>query len=320
MVNFVKTLQLLAVNGTDCTQYNFQSGVVTGQTRDISCVDTTIVGAYWRIPIVRSGLLPANSYSYEQAIDSVKPTPDSVKVLRVKWRTDVYDFAIADSDYVGTFDQFATLCDGLGGSLATMPTITIPFPILQQGPSSTDSDGTKHFTFPFPLNALGLLYSIPWPWFNGDAPGTAYVPAGITTPALFVTWANTNWSTYGTWTSVGNIVSLSSPTSAGIPVTQAGLGVSLTPAAWCIDLTGIGSPTPVNGIKFGSGSVIPFGAFALTSSNMQTLINAIRPFFDSGAVLSVSGSHKINITTVLATPTITNNGSVIVTATAGVCS
>lgn len=317
-VNFVKSTQIISVNGTDVTTLSFKTGVVKTLTRDVNCDQTVIVGAYWRIPIVSGATI--SKYEYVQAVNSTPPTLDSIKVLRVKFKHDTYEMAIDPTDYITTTDQFASLCDGLGGSLAVMPVITLPFPIFQDGPTATDpTTGTKTFTFPFPINPLGLLYSIPWPWFNGTAPGTPYAPAGITTPAGFVTWANANWSVYGTWASSGNIVTLSNPISASIVLTKAGLGVSLTPAAWCLDITAFSTGQVITGIQFGTAPIINFPAIYPSNTSYQTIISAIQPYFEDGAMLVSTVTNKITITTTSATPKLINGTTVEATATAGTC-
>lgn len=241
MVNFVETTQLLGSNGTDTSRYHFLTGTVTGGTLLIPTVGTQIEEFLWRIPKIISGLVPG-AYSWLVATTSVRPTIDSQKVLRLKNGRNTWDIAVADSDGVGGVNQFATLADGLGGSLATMPVVTITFPLIQDAPvttSPTSPTFTKTFVFSFPQNPLGLLYSIPYAWFNGGAAVTPYAPTGITTPAQFVTWANSNWSTYGTWTSNGNIVELASVANSGTYVTAAGFSPQLTPAAWCIDASAL---------------------------------------------------------------------------------
>lgn len=318
MVNFVKSQQVISVNGTDVTTLDFTAGVVNALTRDLNCPGTTIIGAFWRIPIVQGATV--TKYEYVQAVDSTQPTPDSLKVLRLKYKHDTWEVAIATTDYITTVDQFATLCDGLGGTLAVMPSVTIPFPIFQNGPASTNATtGANTFIFPFPINPLTLLYSIPWPWFNGVAPSPAYAPSGITIPAGFVAWANANWSTYGTWTSSGNIVTLVSPTSAGTFVMKAGLGVSLTPAAYCLDITAFSGGQAVNGMQFGTAPIIPLPAFIMTDVNYNTIIQAIQPHFESGAVFAQTVAHKITITTVSGAVKLINGVTTEVTSTAGTC-
>jgi hypothetical protein len=324
-VNYVQSNQVTGHNGVDLTALNFQTGVVSGQTVNIPTAQNGafIVGAFWRIPVVLSGTLI--KYEFSEAFDSVKPQPDALKILRVKWDRESWDFAILDTDYVGTTNTFGTLADGLGGALAIMPTVTIPFPIIQDAPVTTTSAGSRTFVFAFPNNPNALTYSIPWPWFNGAAGTPAYSPATqsppvtVTTPAQFVSWANTNWSNYGTWSYSGNIVKLLNVSSSVIQVTKAGVLAQLTPKSWCLDCTSFSTPAAVDGLAIGSSSIIPFGAFMATNANMQTLINAIKPHFEAGAVFTIVGT-KINILTVLPVLTIYNNTTLVKTATAGVCS
>lgn len=410
MVNYVQTTQLLGRNGVDTSEYNFLTGVVSGGTTLIPTVGTKLAAFYWRIPKVITGLAPT-AYSWLIAKSSVRPTVDSQKVRRMENGNTTYDIAVADTDGVGGVDQFATLADGLGGSLATMPVVTITWPLIQDAPVTTGATSpafTKTFTFAFPNNPLGLLYSIPYAYFNGGAPVTPYAPSGITTAALFVTWANANWGTYGTWTSTGNIVNLASVANSGTYVLAAGFSPQLAQAAWCIDattlypagqiataalnaggtgyavgdtvsvntgggnailtvaslsttavatftvtyggtgyavatgvattaITGTGTgfvinistlrteaDSPVNGIQFGTNPAYSFGAFNLsnTNSSMQQLVNSIRRFFESSAVIAVGGSNgeKVSISTTLGVVHILNNASTIVSSTSGACS
>lgn len=324
-VNYVQSNQVTGHNGVDLTALNYQTGVVSGQTVPIPTAQNGafIVGAYWRIPVVLSGTLI--NYEFALAVDSTKPQPDALKILRVKWERESWDIAILDTDYVGTTNTFGTLADGLGGALAIMPNVTIPFPIIQDAPVTVTTDGTRTFVFAFPDNPNALNYSIPWPWFNGIAPATPFDPEGespvatVTTPAQFVTWANTNWSDYGTWSHVGDIVELTSASTDVIYVSAAGVLAQLEPTSWCLDCTSFSTPAAVNGLKIGTGSIIPFGAFMLTDTNLQTLINAVKPHFEDGAVFTIS-TTKINIVTVLPVLKIYNNTTLKATADAGACS
>lgn len=239
MINFVQSQQVLGSNGVDTSKYNYLTGVVSGGTTLIPTVNTQIQSFMWRTPKVSSGIFNG-AYSWSIATNAVRPTPDSQKILRLKNGRETWDIAVADSDGVGGVNQFATLADGLGGSLATMPVVTITFPIIQDAPISTSNVAptfTRTFVFAFPKNPLGLLYAIPYAWFNGGLAVTPYVPAGITTAALFVTWANSNWGTYGVWTSTGDIVNLATVANSGTYVAAAGFAPQLSPAVWCIDAT-----------------------------------------------------------------------------------
>ena len=410
MINFVQSTQVLGANGVDTSKYNFLTGVVSGGTVLLPTVNTISEEFLWRIPRIISGLGP-NGYSWLVATNSIRPTPDSQKVLRLKNGRNTWDIAVADTDGVGGTNVFGTLADGLGGSLASMPVVTITFPLIQDAPVTTvlaSPPNTPAFLFSFPLNPLGLTYSIPWAWFNNAPAVVPYAPAGITTAAQFVTWANANWGTYGFWASSGNTVTLSSEPTSGIYVTKCGFNPQLTHAAWCIDAsafypsgqiatstlnsggtgyavgnqvyvnTGLGNAiltvatapggvvrtytltfggsgyatatgvsttnitgtgtgltinitglqvaasSAVNGIQFGSGSVIPFPAMSLNNApaSLQQLINSIAKYFEASATLAIGGSNneKISISTILGIVYIYNNSTIVVSSSAGACS
>lgn len=310
MLAFVQSNQVLEVNG----EYFSYPNNIGGISKQIPCGNVQIICAYWIIPMVQGGIVIG--YNKLVATDSSKPTPDSVKVLAVKDKQDQteYMFAILDADQITT-STFAEYCDGSGGTLPVMPTVTIPYPIMQNGPQSTASDGTNTFIFPVPTNPNGNLYSIPYIWFNGVAPGTAYVAAGITTLAGIVTYANTNWGDYGTWSAAGTALQLESATSDTVPVTEAGMEVSLAPANFCITVAG---PYAVNGVKFGSSATIPFPAFVLSTSNRQTLINSLKPLMPMATFTLVS-TNKIQISTVQAQPKIYDGSTLRITAATGAC-
>lgn len=318
MVPFVTSNQVLLENNQIFQWPNYPNGIAT---RQIPVAGTEIVNSFWRIPKTLGNRVIG--YSELLATDAVKPTPDAVKVLRVKTSDNTtYEFAIIDADHIASTDpadRFAYLANGLGGSLPVMPTVTIPTPIMQSDPQSV-VDGDNTFVFAFPANPLGLLYSIPFPWFNGVAPTQAYEPAGITTAALFVTWANTSgkWDGYGTWSSVGDVISLLSTSSDTVYVLRAGMQITLTAAHFCLTLNA--SPDAVNGIKI-SGHNYTFGAIIAGRTNRQDLINAITKFLP-GATFTTAVANKIDVLTTQLPQNITNNGSNVsgLNWVAGVCS
>lgn len=329
MVNFIQSNQVLGVNGQYYILANYATGLVAGpndpQTvkRQISTANITIVNSFWLIPRVQNGHVIG--YAEQTAINTATPpTPDSIKVLRIKDKSDQsnYDLAIALTDNISTSsppNTFAFDADGLGGALPVMPTVVIPFPVIEFLPTSVVGSNNI-FTFTFPANPNALLYSIPAPFFNGVLAGTPYAPSGITTPAQFVTWANTNWSVYGTWANpTGTVITL---TSATTNVTAAGLIIALTPAAFCFDLTAYSTPALVNQIKFGtSGTLINFpGAFMLTNNSAVLAAQLANVMPSQSTTYGFAVTHKLQVNTVVATPKLYNSGSLVVTSTAGVCS
>lgn len=312
-INYVNTLQCVEVNGQSYQWPNDPNGI----EKAIPC-RCTIMGVFWKLPVTLGNRLI--SYNYRVAVDAVKPTPDALKVLRLKDPLDAnteYGIAILDSDGVTGY-TFIDDCNGCCGDTPVMPTVTIPQPILQS-PPQTSVDGVNTFVFPFPANPNALLYEIDFPWFNGVGPVTPYVAAGITTPALFVTWANSNWGDYGTWSSSGDIVRLASEDGVdAVFVTEAGVAPNLVPAPWCFDLTAFGAtPAAVNGVQFGSGAIMPFAPFMLTASNQTTLQNRLTPFMPFSTFTAIT--NKLTITSLQAVPKLYDGVTLVATATAGAC-
>lgn len=324
----INSTQVMYRNGVwdNNTKLHYSNCTVTGGTDNIPTIGTFVLSAEWMVPITVLG-----QFQGFQLLDatgqSVPPTPGCWKILNLKNERQQWAVAIANTDEIGGNSQWGTYANGLGGSLPSMPIVALPFPVIQSKPipppAGTVTTGNV-FYFTFPLNPQGLGYNIQCVWFNGVAPVTPFVPGSITTPAAFVTWANANWGSYGTWSSNGLTVILASPSTAVTPVTLAGLNAQLVPATYCLSLTSFLIGQNVNGIGFGSAPVNAFGAFQLTGSyaSLQQLVTAIKPFFDTGATFTIlaSGSTaKIQITTRLAAPVIYNNTTPIAGATLGGC-
>lgn len=289
----------------------------------IPVIGTVIAEVCWKIPIQQgSGVISYKNAAVNALSPTVPPTPDSVKMLLLKNndQNQTWGIAIANTDQVTT-SAWNTAASAAAGTVQVMPAVTVPLPIIQYGPVSTDGSGTNVFVFEFPVNPLGLRYNITAPWFNGIAPTAPYVPASSTTLAGIVTWANTsgNWNMYGTWSApTTTTLQLSSPTSATIPVTLAGMNPILQPKPQCLDATSTSTPAAVNGVQFGSGPVIPFPAFMLTNTaaSLTALINSIQPLVPAATFVIQSGNNKITITTVQGIVKIYNNASTVLTASA----
>lgn len=323
---FVQSNQVTNWNGLDFGYPNNTNGIIN----QIPCEGTQIIGSYWRIPQT----LGNRVIGYTYLVDNQTPNPpqaDAIKILRVKLINNggisQVDFAILNTDNIATSsppNQFAYLCNGTGGTLPVMPTVVIPYPILQTGPVNTANNGTNTFIYSFPSNPQGLTYTLQAVWFNGVAPAgftPGLVPSGVTTMAEMATYANTNWSTYGTFSALSNTtLQLLSPTSAGTPVSNSGMNIDLTPVNWCFDLTGFGAGTPVTAVQFGAGPILPLtnGPITLTN-NPVTLLNALAPMVSSGTIFSTSVAHKLGLNNTMAQPQLYNGVSSVVTASSGAC-
>lgn len=327
MITFVQSNQVTAVNSNEFAWPNEPNGVPL----QITCQDTEIIASYWRIPQYQGNRV--TGYAFIVCSEtSTKPQPDALKILRVKMTNTAgittVDMAILDTDnnsYSSPPNQFAYLCDGLGGTLPVMPTVTIPIPIMQSVPQTTDANGNNTFIFTFPSNPLGLLYTLNGAWFNGLVPYFAFNPAGITTVAQFVTWANANWSNYGTFTAlsavtfklVSNVGTVSPST---VPVFKAGISMDLTPVYFCFDLSAYSTPAIVNQFEFGTGGLQYFREPFMLTNNPVVLQNQLIPVMSTGTIFNSSSfANHLNILTTMATPKLYHNGVLVVTSTAGTC-
>lgn len=323
-ISFVQSNQVTAVNSNEFAFPNNINGVPL----QITCENTEIIASYWRIAQLNGNRVVGYSYIVAQET-SVKPTPDALKILRVKM-TDTagittLDMAIVDSDNISTSsppNQFAYLCDGLGGTLPVMPTVSIPFPMQQSVPQTIAANGDNTFIFSFPSNPLGLGYTMNAAYFNSALPYTPFVPSGITTVAQFVTWASSNWSNYGTWTALSDVTfKLVSGTGDVTQVFLAGMNVDLTPVNFCFDLTAYSTSAPVNQLKFGGGSLIDLAVPFMLTDNPVTLQNILISHMSSGTIFNSSSvAHKLGINTTMATPALYYNDVLVVASTSGACS
>ena len=78
-VKFVQSNQVTNVNGED---FGYPANP-NGTALQIPCEDTEIIGSFWRIPQPLGNRLQGYQYIVDNGT-SVKPTPDAIKILRVK--------------------------------------------------------------------------------------------------------------------------------------------------------------------------------------------------------------------------------------------
>jgi hypothetical protein len=322
-VLFVQSNQVMNVNGNIYSFYNNPGGT----SMQIPCENTEIIGTFWMIPQVVGNRIVG--YTFLSAPNTnVKPQPDALKVLRVKL-TDTggitqIDFAVVDADnsaFASPYNQFAYLCDGLGGSLPVMPLVTIPAPIVQGGPVSTNTTtGANTFVFALPTNPSGLLYQVNAFYINGAPIVPTFVPTGITTAAQFVTYANANWSAYGSWTNPsGDIVQLVSLPTSGTFVQNAGLDVQLKAVTTCLNVSAYSAGQNINGIQFGAGPIIPITPFIMTN-NPAVLQAGIQPYVASKTIFSTGiAANTLGVTNTQPAITLYNGATSILTAVPGTC-
>ncbi len=318
MVPFVQSNQVVNVNGENFAWPANPNGI----PMQIQTEGTQIIGSFWRIPVMDGPRVV--DYAFLVANSAIKPQPDALKVLQVKMTgtggITAVMMAITDSDDLPTStppNQFAYLADGLGGTLPTMPTVTIPVPIMQQGPQViNNTTGAKTFIFAFPANPAGLEYQVNGMWINGTLlPPTM---TGLTTVSAVAGQFNTDFSDYGTWSATGDVLQLVSAPSDVVPASKAGIDVELAPTDFCFDLTAYSTPAAVDGVKFGSSDTIPLTAFMLTDDPV-VLLNVLKPKMSVGTTFSTTVANKLGISTVQEQPKLYYGVTLVEASAAGTC-
>lgn len=174
----------------------------------INCENATSQGTEWFVPTVSGGI----HTGYSKRRGSTKPTPDSVKTVRVKDNLSgsIYWLLIADD---ATEAVYTDICGGCCDDDNALPAVTVPTVLLEEdGCVAEEGDDYVYFDIAQDLGD-DQQYSA-----EGSKNGTAFTPAAPTTPGggfgslgAFVTWANTNWAAFGTFANPsGNKVTFTS--------------------------------------------------------------------------------------------------------------
>lgn len=308
MANYVQSNQVLLEDAIYLGAPFTPQGIAN---KLISTVTTEIIGPYWLTPYVQNGvpIYPAMQPAYQT---SVKPTPASVKALRLKsTETGIEMYiAILDTDCV-TSNTYATYANDTTGTLPTMPTVTVPGPLVQYAPvSSTATSNT--FYFPLPDNPNTLYYQCTSPWINGATPEA--FPTTANTPANLVTALN---STYGTThnatfslvttavpgspaTNYYSIKVVSTVSGAGVQILMLGMQVALTPVTYTCTVPSYLSAVAADGCIV-NGIDAPFvtGGIVIGDHNRSDLVNSLTPLFEKAASFALVSTNQVSVNTVL---------------------
>ena len=185
-----------------------------GCVKSIDCSFATTKGAFWYTPQSNSDgsfaewkrtPLPAN-----------KPTTDSFKVVEVRYKNTNIAVIMGDNDTEETFNNNCNQCCGdapVDMSAAVMPVFALEANIC------ANAAGNRIVSEAYPSGAIKVVNS-----FSG-APHATAPSASYASAAAFVTWANSNWSSMGTWTndsgnSIINLTLANGITSAGFTIYQ----------------------------------------------------------------------------------------------------
>ena len=173
----------------------------------ISCGNAVTQGTEWFIPTIVGGILKG----YSRRKSSTKPTPDSVKTVRVKdfENGSVYWLLIADNATEAAYnDKCAACCD----AVTPMAAVTVPEPLIEESACIVvPSPETGTYTYTAIAAALGAgeKYNA-----SGSKNGVRFTPslsaAGYTSLAALKSAMNTAWSAFGTFDVVGQEVTFTS--------------------------------------------------------------------------------------------------------------
>lgn len=177
----------------------------------VNCTNAVTQGTEWFIPTVANGVLKG----YSRRKSSTKPTPDSVKTVRVKdfESGNIYWLLIADNGTEALFnDHCAACCD----NQTPMPDVTVPAPLIEE-PGCCEAPQPVSCNYNYfaiaPALPVGAAYSL-----NASKNGTPLTPAapgaGFASLAALVSWANTNWAAFGTFSVSGQKVTFTSADGA----------------------------------------------------------------------------------------------------------
>ena len=274
----------------------------------LDAVDLRYEGPYWITPVIsfgrvlRPNLQPAGN-------SSTPPVSGAFKAIRLISRTTGLDtyVAVTNSDCTAGVNAWATAVDDVSGTVPTMPTVTIPAPVLTNPPVTTTGSGTSltnTFYIPLPLNPNSKHYGCAFPWFNGQAPATAF-PTSATSVSALVTALNTAYSGSGaynvTFSQVGTtntLKAVSVNSGTGTFITTLGMNITLTPVSYSVTPPTAPTVLTCDGVLInGVNTKFPGGGITVNSGNLSALVNAITPIFESAATFSYSSS-AVSVVTV----------------------
>lgn len=153
----------------------------------INCENAVSEGVYWRIPTSKNGI----HTGFVFRMSATKPTPDSVKSIRVRDRSSgvVYYVAIADN---GNDQLFTNACNACCDDLEPMATVALPDIIIEEPGCPNDEGDYLYRTYVDPTPEAGEVY-----YLNGAVNGAALPAApaeGFASLADLKVWADANWA------------------------------------------------------------------------------------------------------------------------------
>lgn len=185
-----------------------------GCIKSIDCSFAETKGAFWYTP--KSNADGTFAGWKKTAYNASKPSTDSFKVVEVRYKNTNIAVIVADNETEETFNNNCNQCCGdapVDMSANSMPVFTLEAAICP------NAAGNRVVSEAYHSGTIKVVNS-----FSG-APHATPPIASYASAAAFVTWANTNWSSMGTWVndsgnSIINLTLANGITSAGFTIYQ----------------------------------------------------------------------------------------------------
>lgn len=167
-------------------------------TKAISCDSSSVEGLEWFVPDMEASIFRG----YKRVIQTSKPTPDSVRVLRVRAEGQTYWIVVNDNADGSEFADACNECCENGTPTIASPAIPA---LLQEDEVCADSNGDYVHYAQIPTIIAGQKITI-----GGTIAGAALVfdtpidTAGYATAADLLAFLLTDAESYGTWSLEGS--------------------------------------------------------------------------------------------------------------------
>ncbi len=276
-------------------------------TKPISCDNASVEGLEWFVPDMEAAIFRG----YKRVIQTAKPTPDSVRVIRVFSEGQTYWVVVNDN---ATGNEFTTACNAC--CEAGTPTIASPAipALLQEDEVCADSNGDYVHYAQIPTLIAGQKITL-----SGTIAGAEIVydtpidTAGYASAAALLAFLLTDAEAYGTWSLVGTAPNQYLKLVTTSVNSKAGIQVPLVAAPFCtgaITLPVTFDTVVHNGI---TSTILP-----VTAQTTAEVVQAVASIFaDGNLTLTIAG--KIGYTGTGIPGTIKLGATTKATFGAGVC-
>lgn len=261
-------------------------------------------GEEWQVPYAGGNGIADR---YERQTASSAPTTDSVRTVKL------FDPQTGRTMWIlGTLAQYTDLANACCGTTGTMDSVSIPSVATIEDTCGITPLLPGSTVYPMAAAFSGPLLSGQKVQLSGNKDGVAFSPAPLTagyaSRDAALTWANSNWSAYGTFVAVGDYgIRLDANFRRG------NFGLELLAQPYCM--------TVVAGNTFNQvqdGNNITTLDQTYTVATAQQVIDIISSYFADGTLTAFS-STKINYSGTNKPGGILLNGVAVTSFTAGAC-